>query len=896
MAGPNSFQQTIEFAHEVNQRSEQDVLRRREDFLRSLQDADQGVDVAQGAIVDQGEATISSTEQRYLDDYGQYLTKRSGARRDEVAALERGEDARGQESGSVFASWLQQRRKQELGLDDTLGTVAGQHAGVLLGLEQRVGTKRSKSTDWLDRVVTEAHGIVGSLARRYNQFASITGLVRVPTSMTEFARFAKDQHDRLRMELGKSLQASSLSGWRLGDVRRFMVALNEQRAEFPSLSSELDQTIDVLARNLPNLGGEKTLDLGSDIRRAAFLLGEGTDVSARDVGELSRLTKRSGDDVVAAFLTVRDIAGSTRAKGGRDPEVAVGVLRKFFVDLVRQGIRYGVTLEESAALTQRYSGAIKRDAISTGDLIRFITGFTTTEAGNKSALAFEIVSKLQGRHEFKKLLAEIQPLFRRGDVEGAALLMDALVTGSTVTLQRDFGIAPRESAELRREAVASIHEVVAGWVAANTVQDQHVRRYVENVILADLGIGGQGTYDQQEVARTFRLRAKQLHEGFDPDAKAKIDAEMQQQENEFDKIAGRTNAVLLRLSNSVDSFVRNFSLGDLDVVWDKLKTGAATLEKKIGPLAPVVRSIVHATVTGPVGDRIRRNVEHAKRSPIWSNIEGWTQRFASEFGLDPTWLQAQIVAESGGSPTAISNKNAMGLTQFIPGTARRYLDKLGIAVTGDLRTFLNNHPDIMVKMQAAYMSDIRDLARKANPSGSEEEIYAMMLAGYIAGEGAMLKAYHAHGGEWLLHMSSDVRNYVRDIGQYANLLGGATEPVEKTGSGEAGAKAAIPAASPAAEPGALVPPGSEGWTPQDEADYRKAHGGKPSDFSPTPEEQRKFDELHGRGKHQSSADTYRVTVAAVSVDAAYNKVLTTFARGGIAGLQGIGAARIGGAA
>ena len=898
MAGPNSFQQTIEFAHEVNARSEQDVLRQRENFLRSLQDADQGADAAQGVLVDQGEGVVAGTEQRYLDDYGQHLAKRSGARRDEVKALERGEEARGQQSGDAFSSWLQRRRGQELGLDESLGTIEGRHVGVMSGTEQKVGTTRAKSLDWLDRVRVEAQGIVGSLVRRYNQFASITGLVRIPTSMTEFARFAKDQHDRLRTELGRSLQASALSGWRLGDVRRFMVALNEQRAEFPSLASELDQTVDTLARNLPDLGGGKTLDLGSDIRRAAFLLGDGADVVAKDVAELSRLTKRSGDDVVASFLTVRNIAGSTRAKGGHDPEVAVGVLRKFFVDLVRQGVRYGVTLEEAAALTRRYSGAIERDAISTQDLIRFITGFTTTEAGNKSSIAFDIVSKLEGRHELKKLVAEIQPLFRRGDVEGAALLMDALVTGSTVTLQRDFGIAPREAPELRREVIASIHEIVGGWVAANTVQDQHIRRYVEDVILNEFGVGGQGTYDQHEIARTFRLRSERLRGGLDPDAKARVDAEMQRRENEFDKIAGRTNAVLLRLSNAVDSFIRGFNLQDLDVAWTSLKTKVETVEQKLGPLAPMAKRMYSgalARVPGSVREGINQYLPAVRE-------------FAEKYGVDPVFILGQIWQESTFAPRARSivkgKPGAIGMTQFMPGTARTVLEQLGVSPDGDLAEFLFRNPVLMIQMQAKHDRDLYDHFKRIAPWAVEEELWDMVLAAYNAGVNAVDGWIERWGKEWRTNIPfAETRGYISSIRKHMRDIEGMLQDDVPS---SAGAKAEAESSAPSSPPGLrswksgddiVIPKSSvdEGWSLEDELEYRKTHGGKPSPWAATPEQLKRLNDF-GRRDQQSSANTYRVTVAAISMDAAYNKVLGTFARGGVAGLQGIGAVKVGGAA
>lgn len=43
-----------------------------------------------------------------------------------------------------------------------------------------------------------------------------------------------------------------------------------------------------------------------------------------------------------------------------------------------------------------------------------------------------------------------------------------------------------------------------------------------------------------------------------------------------------------------------------------------------------------------------------------------------KYGLPPGILQGQLVVESGGDPTAVSNKGALGLMQIMPDTARRY--------------------------------------------------------------------------------------------------------------------------------------------------------------------------------------------------------------------------------
>jgi soluble lytic murein transglycosylase-like protein len=47
----------------------------------------------------------------------------------------------------------------------------------------------------------------------------------------------------------------------------------------------------------------------------------------------------------------------------------------------------------------------------------------------------------------------------------------------------------------------------------------------------------------------------------------------------------------------------------------------------------------------------------------------WTHYYARGFGLDPLFVQAVVQVESAYCPTAVSSKGAVGLGQFMPGTA-----------------------------------------------------------------------------------------------------------------------------------------------------------------------------------------------------------------------------------
>lgn len=94
-------------------------------------------------------------------------------------------------------------------------------------------------------------------------------------------------------------------------------------------------------------------------------------------------------------------------------------------------------------------------------------------------------------------------------------------------------------------------------------------------------------------------------------------------------------------------------------------------------------------------------------------------------------LAAQIEAESGWNPRAVSPANAQGLTQFIPGTWAAY----GVDGDGDgVRDPFN--PADAIPAQARYMCQ---LVKQVKENEIPGDVIDNALAGYNAGFGAVLK-------------------------------------------------------------------------------------------------------------------------------------------------------------
>jgi len=101
-----------------------------------------------------------------------------------------------------------------------------------------------------------------------------------------------------------------------------------------------------------------------------------------------------------------------------------------------------------------------------------------------------------------------------------------------------------------------------------------------------------------------------------------------------------------------------------------------------------------------------------------SQYDSYIEQYATSYGVDPVLVRAVIQVESDFNPRCASRKNARGLMQLIPETARRY----GVADVYD--------PEQNIRGGVKYLADLLSMFPGDLPRA---------LAAYNAGEGAVLR-------------------------------------------------------------------------------------------------------------------------------------------------------------
>src|SRR5499427_4340567 len=127
------------------------------------------------------------------------------------------------------------------------------------------------------------------------------------------------------------------------------------------------------------------------------------------------------------------------------------------------------------------------------------------------------------------------------------------------------------------------------------------------------------------------------------------------------------------------------------------------------------------------------------------DLQDYARQVANKYGIDPDIFTRQIQQESGFNPSARSGAGAIGVAQFMPGTAQG----MGIDPT-----------DPYAALDAAARMDAQNLAKYGGD-------YAKMLAAYNAGGGNVDK----YGG---VPPFAETQTYVQ------NILGGAKQAVQQT--------------------------------------------------------------------------------------------------------------------
>jgi len=119
-------------------------------------------------------------------------------------------------------------------------------------------------------------------------------------------------------------------------------------------------------------------------------------------------------------------------------------------------------------------------------------------------------------------------------------------------------------------------------------------------------------------------------------------------------------------------------------------------------------------------------------------------RFSAQYGVDPRFIVAIVLVESGFNPDATSRKGAAGLGQLMPSTAR------GLGVVDPYDPIQNLHGT--VKLVRGHLE--KYWAQTGDPNGWEHVV--LTLAAYNAGSGAVRK----HGG---VPPYRETQNYVRKV-------------------------------------------------------------------------------------------------------------------------------------
>lgn len=185
------------------------------------------------------------------------------------------------------------------------------------------------------------------------------------------------------------------------------------------------------------------------------------------------------------------------------------------------------------------------------------------------------------------------------------------------------------------------------------------------------------------------------------------------------------------------------------------KTAAQSNPTARGVSEPVpVVSTLSASSNDPaevvVAEQLLRKPARAVRAQgqgrkMNSEIAQMLQRASRHFSVDAHLVQAVIHAESAFNPRAVSPKNAIGLMQVLPSTARDLglLDLQGLSVEQLLAD-----PRVSIVLGTKYLAE--QLAR----FGGDVEL---AVAAYNAGPGAVIKAGHR------VPNYPETRHYVRRV-------------------------------------------------------------------------------------------------------------------------------------
>ncbi len=131
-----------------------------------------------------------------------------------------------------------------------------------------------------------------------------------------------------------------------------------------------------------------------------------------------------------------------------------------------------------------------------------------------------------------------------------------------------------------------------------------------------------------------------------------------------------------------------------------------------------------------------------KMAPVAAmDYQSIARQAAAQAGINPDIFVRQIQQESGFNPGAVSGAGAVGIAQFMPGTAA----SMGVNPY-DPTSALYGAARLMANLNSQFGGD-----------------YAKALAAYNAGPGAVQGAVRAGGANWLAMLPGETQHYVHTI-------------------------------------------------------------------------------------------------------------------------------------
>lgn len=106
------------------------------------------------------------------------------------------------------------------------------------------------------------------------------------------------------------------------------------------------------------------------------------------------------------------------------------------------------------------------------------------------------------------------------------------------------------------------------------------------------------------------------------------------------------------------------------------------------------------------------DIEKAKKNPLWKNVSDSVKKAAKKFNLDEDILLRQLLTENEGlSLQAASDSGAIGLPQFMPGTAKQYglnEDTLTSSKPQDIEKSIMAMGNYMADLKKQYKGSMQD--------------------------------------------------------------------------------------------------------------------------------------------------------------------------------------------